>query len=164
MKNSALSSALACVLATVASASIAQALPKVPSASPGCDAKNICRVYVTVEKGASGKDEVYVYPDALHTNTGKRDAHVVWIALNDDVTFQSTASIAIQKGDPTQWTDKYTTDDDDGDRPGSTTFRPKNFHGRFPAGATPGTYKYAITVQRLGEAPVSKDPTIVNSR
>lgn len=162
MRNTALASTVACVLASVAFAGAAQGLPKTPSASPGCDAKNICRVYVTLEQGASGKDQVNVYPDALHTNSGTRDVHVVWIVLNDGVSFQSTASIAIQQGDPTQWTDKYTTDDDDGDRPGPA-FRPKNFHGKFPRGAKAGTYKYSISVQRQGEAPVGKDPTIVNS-
>ena len=135
-----------------------------PTASPGCDMRNVCRVYVAMEKDSAGREQIYVYPDTLYTRTGQRDAHVVWIILNEDVNFSAPKTIQIQQGDPTQWTDKYTTDDDDGNRPGSATFRPKNFHGRFPVGAAPGTYKYAITVQRLGEAPVSKDPTIVNSR
>jgi len=133
-----------------------------PTASPGCDARNICRVYVAMEKDSAGREQIFVYPDTLYTNTGRRDAHVVWIILNDDVNFSAPKTIQIQRGDPTQWTDKYPTDSDSGDPPGAG-FRPKNFHGRFPRGATADTYKYAITVQRGSEAPVTKDPTIVNS-
>ena len=133
-----------------------------PSASPGCDARNVCRVYVAMEKDSTGREQIHVYPDTLYTNTGQRDAHIVWIILNDDVNFSAPKTIQIQKGDPTQWTDKYPTDSDAGDPPG-TGFRPKNFHGRFPRGAKADTYKYAITVQRSSDAPVTKDPTIVNS-
>ena len=133
-----------------------------PTASPGCDRRNICRVYVAMEKDSTGQEQIYVYPETLYTNTGRRDAHVVWIILNDDVNFSADKTIQIQKGDPTQWTDKYATDDDQGERP-AVGFRPKNFHGRFPIGAKAGTYKYAITVRRGSDAPVTKDPTIVNS-
>ena len=133
-----------------------------PTASPGCDARNVCRVYVAMEKDSAGREQIYVYPDTLYTKTGQRDAHIVWIILNDDVNFSAPKTIQIQQGDPNQWTDKYPTDSDAGDRPGPG-FRPKNFHGRFPRGAKPDTYKYAITVQRGSDAPVTKDPTIVNS-
>jgi hypothetical protein len=133
-----------------------------PSASPGCDARNICRVYVTMEKDSTGREQINVYPDTLHTNTGRRDARVVWIILNDDVNFSAPKTIQIQRGDATQWTDRYPTDNDAGDPP-AAGFRPKNFHGRFPRGAKADTYKYAITVQRGTETPVTKDPTIVNS-
>ena len=150
-------------LALGAGSCAAQVSRKPPSASPGCDANNVCRVYVTLEKGAGGKDEINVYPDTLFTKTGSKDAHVVWIILNEGVTFLATKNIAIQQGDPTQWTDKYPTDDDDGARP-IAGFTPKNFHGRFPVGSKEGTYKYAITVQRGGDAPVTKDPVIHNSR
>ena len=133
-----------------------------PTASPGCDARNVCRVYVAMEKDSAGREQIYVYPDTLYTKTGQRDAHIVWIILNDDVNFSAPKTIQIQQGDPTQWTDKYATDSDVGDPPGHE-FRPKNFHGRFPRGAKADTYKYAITVQRGTDAPVTKDPTIVNS-
>ena len=133
-----------------------------PTASPGCDARNVCRVYVAMEKDSAGREQIYVYPDTLYTKTGQRDAHIVWIILNDDVNFSAPKTIQIQQGDPTQWTDKYATDSDVGDPPGHG-FRPKNFHGRFPRGAKADTYKYAITVQRGTDAPVTKDPTIVNS-
>ena len=133
-----------------------------PSASPGCDARNICRVYVTMEKDSTGREQINVYPDTLHTNTGRRDARVVWIILNDDVNFSAPKTIQIQRGDATQWTDRYPTDNDAGDPP-AAGFRPKNFHGRFPRGAKADTYKYAITVQRGTETPVTKDPTSVNS-
>ncbi len=157
------SAALAFGLALTVGTCAAQSVQKTPTASPGCDPGNVCRVYVTLEKGAGGKDEIHVYPDTLFTKTGKTDAHVVWIILNDGVEFPPTGSIAIQQGDPTQWTDKYPTDKDDGARP-DAGFVAKNFHGRFPVGSKEGLYKYAITVQRSGEAPVTKDPTIVNSR
>ncbi len=133
-----------------------------PTASPGCDARNVCRVYVAMERDSAGREQIYVYPDTLYTKTGQRDAHIVWIILNDDVNFSAPKTIQIQQGDPTQWTDKYATDSDVGDPPGHG-FRPKNFHGRFPRGAKADTYKYAITVQRGTDAPVTKDPTIVNS-
>ena len=135
-----------------------------PSASPGCDVGNVCRVYVTMEKDSTGTEQIHVYPETLRTNTGARDAHIVWIILNDDVNFSVAQTIQIKPGsDPTQWTDKYKTDSDNGDRPSSTGFRPKNFHGRFPKNAAAGVYQYAITVQRGSDPPVTKDPTIVNS-
>ena len=133
-----------------------------PTASPGCDARNVCRIYVAMEKDSAGREQIYVYPDTLYTNTGRRDVHVIWIILNDDVNFSAPKTIQIQRGDPTQWTDKYPTDSDEGKRP-DPGFRPKNYHGRFPRGAAPGTYHYAITLQRGSETPVTKDPTIVNS-
>ena len=157
------SAAVATGLALAVGACVAQTMTKPPTASPGCDAKNICRVYVTLEKGAAGNDEIHVYPDTLVTKTGSNDAHVVWIILNEGVTFPATGNIAIQQGDRTQWTDKYATDDDDG-APPAATFRPKNFHGRFPVGSKEGTYKYAISVQRGTESPITRDPTIINTR
>ena len=47
-----------------------------PSASPGCDKKNVCRVYVAMEKDPTGKEQIQVYPDAVH-RTRRRDAHIV---------------------------------------------------------------------------------------
>jgi len=134
-----------------------------PSASPGCDVGNICRVYVTMERDSTGTEQIHVYPETLRTNTGVKDAHIVWIILNDDVNFSVDKTIQMKQGsDGTQWTDKYKTDSDNGDRPGAG-FRPKNFHGRFPKNAHSGVYHYAITVQRGSDPPVTKDPTIVNS-
>jgi len=134
-----------------------------PTASPGCDPNNVCRVYLAMEKDSTGKEQIFVYPETLRTRTGGRDAHIVWIVLNDDVNFSAPTTIQFKSGsDATQWTDKYPTDSDEGKRP-DPGFRPKNFHGRFPRGAAPGTYHYAITLQRGTEAPVTKDPTIVNS-
>ena len=135
---------------------------KAPTASPGCDIRNVCRVYVALERDSDGTDRIHVYPDTLYTNTGRRDVHVVWIILNDGVQFRDDRNIAIQQGDKTQWTDKYATDDDEGARPGAN-YRPKNFHGRFPMGAKAGTYKYAVTVQKGNEPPITKDPLIINS-
>jgi hypothetical protein len=100
-------------------------------------------------------------PGRCTPHQAARRAHR-WIILNDDVNFSADKTIQIQKGDPTQWTDKYATDDDEGERP-AASFRPKNFHGRFPIGAKADTYKYAITVKRGTDSPVTKDPTIVNS-
>ncbi|MEO6743963.1 MAG: hypothetical protein ABIS28_11595, partial [Caldimonas sp.] len=60
-----------------------------PTASPGCDARNVCRIYVAMEKDSAGREQIYVYPDTLYTKTGQRDAHIVWIILNDDVNFSA---------------------------------------------------------------------------
>ena len=134
-----------------------------PSASPGCDVGNVCRIYVTMEKDSTGAEKIHVYPETLRTNTGAKDAHIVWIILNDDVNFSVAQTIQMKPGsDGSQWTDKYKTDSDKGDPPGAG-FRPKNFHGRFPRNAASGVYNYAITVQRGNDPPVTRDPTIVNS-
>jgi hypothetical protein len=133
-----------------------------PTASPGCDARNICRVYVAMEKDSTGREQIYVYPDTLHTNTGRRDAHIVWIILNDDVNFSAPKTIQIQRGDPTQWTDKYPTDSDAATRRAPVSGR-RTSMAASRAARPADTYKYAITVQRGTDAPVTKDPTIVNS-
>jgi len=137
------------------------------TASPGCEAnRNLCRVYVTVEKDPTAASatgwKIYVYPEVLKTSTrNNRPAQIVWIALNDDVVFLPEGITPKQEADLPDFDQGYTTDDDDGQP--VTGSKPRNFHWLLKPRPGVGSrdYEYAIAV-RKGATTVRIDPLISN--
>lgn len=117
--------------------------------------KTVCHVYV-----GGNSDAPFVYPYTLSVGTSARNIKIVWTLLDKDASFRDNSD-GPDFGNNSEFTDRGTTDDSDGDTANGHAAK----HYRVTYKNTPSgvNHRYPIKFKTNTDAIAQCDPVIHNT-